>query len=75
MCKVIVKDSNKNVDFIIYNHLFSRNNYKFTVNELVNELKLYNLELSTEYVQKEIDDFIKSGLVNQSFRSYSICGR
>ena len=75
MSKVIVKDSNKNVDFIIYNHLFSRNNYKFTVNELVNELKQYNLELSTEYVQKEIDDFIKSGLVNQRFRSYSICGR
>ena len=42
---------------------------------MVNELKQYNLELSTEYVQKEIDDFIKSGLVNQSFRSYSICGR
>lgn len=75
MCKVILNDANKNVEFIIYNHLFSKNNYKFTVSQLVEELRQYNLELSQEFVQTEVDAFIQSGLVNQSFRSYSVCGR
>lgn len=75
MCKVIVKDSVQNVDFIIYNHLFSKDTYRFTVNDLVQELCQYNLELSPEFVQGKIDTFVKSGLVNQNFRSYSICGR
>lgn len=75
MCKVVMKDSKSNVEFIIYNHLFSKDTYKFTVKQLVNELEQYNLHLSPEYVQNEINAFIKSGLVNQNFRSYSICGK
>lgn len=75
MCKVILNDANKNVEFIIYNHLFSKNNYKFTVAQLVEELRQYNLELSQEFVQTEIDTFIQSGLVDQGFRRYSVCGR
>lgn len=75
MCKVVLKESVDNTGFIIYNHLFSKNSYKFTTSQLVNELEQYNLHLSQERVQKEIDGFVKSGLVNQNFRSYSICGR
>lgn len=76
MCKVLVKDSNKNVDFIIYNHLFSQDpSYTFTVEQLVLELQRYKLDISTEYVKKEIDSFIKSGLINQKFRCYSVCRR
>lgn len=75
MCKVVLKESVDNIGFIIYNHLFSKNSYKFTTSQLVNELQQYNLHLSQERVQKEIDGFVKSGLVNQNFRSYSICGR
>ena len=76
MCKVLVKDSNKNVDFIIYNHLFSQDpSYTFTVEQLVLELHRYKLDISTEYVKKEIDSFIKSGLINQKFRCYSVCRR
>ena len=75
MCKVIVKDSSKNVEFIIYNHLFSHDFYKFTISQLVDELRQYNLELSVEFVKKEVDDFVKAGLVNQSFRCYTICDR
>ncbi len=75
MCKVVLKESVDNTGFIIYNHLFSKNSYKFTTSQLVNELQQYNLHLSQERVQKEIDGFVKSGLVNQNFRSYSICGR
>lgn len=75
MCKVVMKDSVKNIEFIIYNHLFSKDTYRFTTAQLVDELHQYNLDLSPEFVQKEINTFIKSGLVNQNFRSYSICGR
>ena len=75
MCKVVLKESVDNTGFIIYNHLFSKKSYKFTTSQLVNELQQYNLHLSQERVQKEIDGFVKSGLVNQNFRSYSICGR
>ena len=73
MCKVVLKESVDNTGFIIYNHLFSKNSYKFTTIQLVNELQQYNLHLSQEMVQREIDEFIRSGLINQNFRSYSIC--
>lgn len=78
MCKVLIKDnkSNKDVDFIIYNHLFSKDSsYRFTVDDLVKELRQYNLNLSTEYVEKEVNSFVKSGLLNQNFRCYSVCRR
>lgn len=74
MCKVVVKNSEQNIDFIIYNHLFSKDSYKFTVNQLVDELHQYNLDLSPQFVQEEINTFVKSGLISQNFRSYSICG-
>lgn len=75
MCKVVLKRSMDNTGFIIYNHLFSKASYKFTTRQLVDELQQYNLRLSQERVQREIDGLVKSGLVNQNFRSYSICGR
>ena len=76
MCRVLIKDPKKNVDFIIYNHLFSKDlSYTFTVKQLVAELCQYNLDVSSEYVEKEVDSFIKSGLIIQKFRCYSVCGR
>ena len=76
MCKVLVKDPKKNVDFIIYNHLFSQDlSYTFTIRQLVVELSRYHLDISTEYVKKVVDSFIKSGLIIQKFRCYSVCGR
>lgn len=75
MCKVIVSDAERDAEFIIYNHLFSKVNYRFTVAQLVQELQEYNLDLSQEYVQTEINSFIQSGLLAQNFRCYSVCGR
>lgn len=76
MCKVVVKDSKRNVEFIIYNHLFSKDtSYRFTVKQLVSELRQYDLEVSSEYIEEEVNSFVKSGLVNQNFRCYSVCGR
>ena len=73
MCKVIIKDSSQNIEFIIYNHLFSKNTYRFTIGQLVQELRQYNLDLPQDFVQNEIDFFVKSGLINQNFRYYSVC--
>ena len=75
MCKVVVDNTERNADFIIYNHLFSKVNCNFTVPQLVEELQVYNLELSQEYVQAEINSFVQSGLVTQNFRSYSTCSK
>ena len=75
MCKVVVSNSEENIEFIIYNHLFSKDDYSFTVSQLVEDLHQYGLNLTPEYVQTEINFFIQSGLVNQNFRSYSIYGR
>lgn len=75
MCKVVLKDPLDNIGFVIYNHLFSKISYKFTISQLVNELRQYHLYLSQEMVQREIDRFVKAGLLYQNFRSYSTCGR
>ena len=75
MCKVNVKKSMQGVEFIIYNHLFSKSTYSFTVNQLIHDLEQYDLELSLEDVQHEINSLVRAGLVNQTFRCYSICGR
>lgn len=75
MCKVVLKDPLDNIGFVIYNHLFSKTSYKFTINQLVDELRQYHLYLSQEMVQREIDGFVKAGLLYQNFRSYSTCGR
>lgn len=73
MCKVLVDNSVENIDFIIYNHLFSNNAAKFTVPQLTQELKQYNLTLTCDFVQGEINDFVRLGLLKQNFRSYSVC--
>lgn len=75
MCRVMVKKPEENVEFIIYNHIFSKVDYKFTISQLAEELHQYNLNLPQKYIQSEINAFIKSGLVYQNFQYYSICDR
>lgn len=77
MSKILIKKPNENIDFIIYNHLFSQDiSYTFTIDQLVSELnKKYKLSLTTEYVKNQVDEFIKSGLINQRLKCYSVCER
>lgn len=75
MCRVVVRDSKKDKEFIIYNHIFSKDYYSFTIPQLVQDLKQYNLELTADYVQTEINIFIRSGLIKQNFKKYTVCGR
>ena len=74
MCQAIIEKPNQNVDYIIYNHLFSKNDYSFTIDELVDALKDYNLNLKKEFVKKTIDSYIDIGLIVEGVSSYSICG-
>lgn len=73
MCRVVVNNSKKDADFIIYNHLFSKENYRFTISQLTEELQEYNLNLSKKCVQKKIEEFVRAGLIKQNFRYYTTC--
>ena len=74
MCQIYIKKNNikENEDFIFYNHIFSRNKSKFTINELREELQKYNLILTREDIQKKVDRFVSFGLVDQNFQEYKI---
>lgn len=74
MCRAIVKNTDNNVGFIIYNHLFSKKKYGhvFTTEGLRRELRQYNLNLSTDAVQRQINSMVKAGLVSQFYKGYSI---
>ena len=74
MCKVIVKNVYNNIGFIIYNHLFSKKKYGyvFTAEGLRRELRQYNLNLSTDEVQRQINSMVKAGLLSQTYKGYGI---
>ncbi len=74
MCQIYIKKNKikENEDFIFYNHIFSRNKSKFTINELREELQKYNLILTREDIQKKVDRFVSFGLVDQNFQEYKI---
>lgn len=74
MCKVIVKNVYNNIGFIIYNHLFSKKKYGyvFTTEGLRRELRQYNLNLSTDEVQRQINSMVKAGLLSQTYKGYGI---
>lgn len=74
MCKVIVKNVYNNIGFIIYNHLFSKKKYGyvFTTEGLRRELRQYNLNLSTDEVQHQINSMVKAGLLSQTYKGYGI---
>ena len=71
MCKVIVKEPEKNIQFIIYNHLYSRNGTSFTVDELKKELnQQYHLEIEEPVLNIEIGDMIRNGIVTRGVNCY-----
>ena len=71
MCKVVIKKPEERVGFIMYNHLYTRNDDSFTVPQLTSELKQYHLNLTPEEVQREIDSFLCDGLVTRNFNGYT----
>ena len=55
MCKVIVREPEKHIGFIIYNHLFSKSiTYSFTIEQLAEELKQLNLDRPLSAVKTKL---------------------
>lgn len=75
MCKIVLENPKENVDFVIYNHLFSIFNYRFTIKELTEDLEQYNLGLTKDDVQEKVSVLIRAGLICQNFKDYSVCSR
>ena len=75
MNKLRVKVSNENAPFIIYNHLFIKEE-RFTIDELqVELLEQYGLNVDKNFIKSEIEEYIKSGLVVHSLDKYKSCMR
>lgn len=75
MCTVILEKPKQNVDFIMYNHLFSKANYKFTIQQLYEELAQYGIGVTEDIVKNKIENWIKSGVVKQNIDYYSVSRR
>lgn len=74
MCKVIMGESEKNLGFVLYNHLYSRKSKDFTTVDLIPEIKKYNLDFTQKELQKEIDTLVDNGTVSQRVRHYIFVG-
>lgn len=73
MPKLLIKVSEHNVGFVIYNHLFIKTD-RFTIDGLQLELlEQYGLDLDKSIIQHEIDEYLNSGLVMHSLDKYKVC--
>ena len=73
MTKLLVKVSDKNKSFVLYNHLFARENKIFTIDEIHQELiDLYSLDVDMSWLRYEIEDYLNCGLVMHHFNKYEI---
>lgn len=70
-CNVIIKQPQKNKEFILYNHLYARKNKTFTVNELAKELQQYHVRMTKKAIQHEINEMASNGLVIHEVGAYT----
>lgn len=70
MCKVIISQPMEKAGFIIFNHLYSRASECFTLQNLLEELVQYGLNISKKDLQKEIDLLIEDGAVSPRVGHY-----
>lgn len=70
MTRVLVKVSNRNKGFILYNHLFQKKD-PFTIKELRQELvDNYGLEVTDDFLKHSLEEYINSGLVRKEFQKF-----
>lgn len=70
MCKVIVDNSCDNEMFILYNHLYAREENSFTIKDLSKELKRYNITLDDKTLELEMNNMVKNGIVSRGVDTY-----
>lgn len=70
MTRLLVKVSEKNKGFILYNHLFVKKD-PWTLEEIRKELKDdYGLEVDMNFLRHEIREYLDSGLVMHDLSGY-----
>ena len=70
MTRLLVKVSEKNKGFILYNHLFIKKD-PWTLEEIQKELKDdYGLEVDMNFLRHEIKGYLDSGLVMHDLSGY-----
>lgn len=75
MSKLRINVSKNTAPFIIYNHLFVKEE-RFTIDELQTELlEQYGLDVDEKFIKSEIEGYLKSGLVIYSLNKYKSCMR
>ena len=72
-CKVLINNSKDNLNFILYNHLYSRKDSKVTVNALKVELEQYSLYVPLNTVQEIVSKFVDSGILYEGCNYYRVC--
>lgn len=71
MSKVILKNPEEYIPFIIYNHLYSRSSACFTVDELKRELEqLYHITIEASALKAELDDMVGNGALAYGVNCY-----
>ena len=70
MTKLMVKVSDKNKKFVLYNHLFTKTE-PFSLDELQQELlDEYGLKVDKSFLKYEIEEYLDCGLVMHNFNKY-----
>lgn len=70
MTKLMVKVSDKNKKFVLYNHLFTKTE-PFSLDELQQELlDEYGLKVDKSFLKYEIEEYLDCGLVMHKFNKY-----
>ena len=70
MYQVVIDKPKEKAGFIIFNHLYSREQDTFTIQSLAEELLQYHLVLSQSELQTEINMLIEDGVVSQRVGYY-----
>jgi hypothetical protein len=69
MCMVLVEKTSQNADFIMYNYVLSKT--RFTLDQLIKDLKKYDLDLSDADIKRKVWDLVSSRVIRESFNNYS----
>ena len=68
-----MRDSGPTDGFIIYNEIFSNEpGYRFTIDEMTENINTKHPDISRDKVKKQINSFIRAGLLKQHVRSLSV---
>lgn len=74
MCNILIskETSNKELDFIIYNVVFSETRGSFTTNDVYKKLKEYDIDVEMNKLEEIFEKWTEIGLIFKSSIKYII---